>query len=172
MADWERGDVMRGAGREITKVLNIKAVAAVHKREGILACTLGCCLVCVLLLLCYQICGIRLGFWNFRNCPMEYNIMYFTLPFWGYVLLINFWIIVFTAGHALVLSALLSGKMKSLKAGGTCAITSVVFIAATVWTCKYFLFVTEKIPLVCPEVLYLVLLGIVVRTVIKRHGTA
>ncbi len=119
MADWERGDVMRGAGREITKVLNIKAVAAVHKREGILACTLGCCLVC-----------------------------------------------------ALVLSALLSGKMKSLKAGGTCAITSVVFTAATVWTCKYFLFVTEKIPLVCPEVLYLVLLGIVVRTVIKRHGTA
>ena len=47
--------------------------AAVHKKDRIYAGVVCSVLITAILLLCYQLCGTGLGFWNFRDCPMEYG---------------------------------------------------------------------------------------------------
>ncbi len=138
--------------------------AAVHKKDRIYAGVVCSVLITAILLLCYQLCGTGLGFWNFRDCPMEYGILYFPLPFWGYVLLLNLWILVFTAGHGLVVSVFLSGA----KTGWKCVGISAVFAVAAGVSCRHFLFVTEKLPLVCPEVVYLVLVGVIAGIIVRN----
>lgn len=141
-----------------------------NKKSRIYAGVLGCVLVSVFLLIAYLLCGIRLGFLDFKDCPMEYRIPYFILPYWAYALLLNLWTLVFTAGHAVAASLLLSRQKHNSKAVWVCAATSAVFAVATCLSCGNFLFVTEKIPIVCPETAYILLLGIAVKTVVKKFS--